>query len=293
MSGKTARMNTSGLRVIFDRSAFHGENFKLFELSQLQELTSRCALTVLLTPVFLNETLTAYGSKRPVDWQQHLSYALDVCNGGIFLDKSDIWHEELAMGRGRFARFLLPEKPNRRYDSRPRFVAKLREVANTGDLHPEWVASQEERDEAFLKSARQKKISGELREEAARRLGGRPEKGDLANYPFSAFRATELTRIARHLMSLVDARRALELADQWAQAPQRFPFFTAFVEGFLYNGYYATLEHSERLDPQRAGRLRATGLSNMGRHRGLQRHPILYSGFRHPLEAAWETNATH
>ena len=229
------------MRVIFDRSAFHGDNFGALQASPLLTLTRRGTVKVFLTPVFLNETLTAYGSKRPVQWQQHLSYALDACNGGIFLDKMDIWHEELVMGRGRLARHLMPEKPKRDYDSRPRFVAKLREVAATGDLNREWVDSQAERDEAYQKSVKQKAISAEVRQEAVDRLGGTPTPEDLAKYPFSAFRATELIRSGAHLMSLVDARRTSALMDQWARAPDDFPFFTAFVEGLLYNGYYATL----------------------------------------------------
>jgi hypothetical protein len=49
-------------------------------------------------------------------------------------------------------------------------------------------------------------------------------------------------------MDLVDARRQAALADQWAKSPARFPFYTAFVEGFLYNGYYAAVEQNDRLD---------------------------------------------
>lgn len=201
-----------------------------------------------LTPVFLNETLTAYGAKRPVEWRQHLTYALDVCNGGLFLEKTDIWREELVMGRGRLARHLLPEKPSRRYDSRPSLIARLRAVAETGDLEQEWVHSQEERDEDYNKSVNQQTISKDIRMEAKARLGAKPSQADLANYPFERFRSTEMIRTGRHLMSLVAPHRAAPLADQWARAPERFSFYTAFVEGLMYNGYFAALEQQERID---------------------------------------------
>ncbi|MCI0424198.1 MAG: hypothetical protein L0312_34155, partial [Acidobacteria bacterium] len=56
-------------------------------------------------PVFLEETLSAFGSSRGAkDWQRHLEFALDVCNGGIFLDKEQIWHNELVAGRGDLSR---------------------------------------------------------------------------------------------------------------------------------------------------------------------------------------------
>jgi hypothetical protein len=40
--------------------------------------------------VFLNETLTAYGSRKPSEWKEHLNFALDLA-GGIFLDRADIF----------------------------------------------------------------------------------------------------------------------------------------------------------------------------------------------------------
>lgn len=57
------------------------------------------------------------------------------------LDKLEIWREELVMGRGPFARCLLPEKPSKTYRSRSEFIARLREAANTGDLYREWIDS--------------------------------------------------------------------------------------------------------------------------------------------------------
>ena len=162
-------MSRHSLRIIFDRSAFHADRFDLLSNSRLSELVAKGRISVLLTPVFLNETLTAYGSPRPVAWQQHLTYALDVCNGGIFLGKEDIWREELVMGRGPFARRLLPEKPSKRYDSRPRLIARLRAAAKTGDLDREWVESQQERDDSYNKSVNQKKMSEEIRGEAKAR----------------------------------------------------------------------------------------------------------------------------
>ncbi len=152
------------------------------------------------------------------------------------------------MGRGPLARRLLPEKPSKRYDSRPRLVARLRAAAETGDLEREWVESQRERDEDYQKSVNQKSISKEIRAEAKARLGAKPTQADLANYPFERFRCTEMVRTGRHLMSLVAPHRPAPLADQWARAPERFAFYTAFVEGFMYNGYHAALEQRENID---------------------------------------------
>ena len=49
-------------------------------------------------------------------------------------------------------------------------------------------------------------------------------------------------------MDLVDPQRAGALADQWAQRPARFPFYSAFVEGLLYQFYHAAAKHNQRID---------------------------------------------
>ncbi len=156
--------DSSVMRVLFDRSAFHGKRFAALSDSSLRQLVPSNRVVIIHTPVFLDETLSSFGSARAGDeWRTHMAFALDVCNGGIFLDKEQIWHNELVSGRGPFA--------------------------------------------------------------------------------------------GRLLMDLVDSRRAAALADQWERAPTRFPFYTAFVEGFLFHGYHAAvplLITLKQVDPELA-----------------------------------------
>lgn len=235
------------MRVLLDRSAFHGERFDVLQACRLREAVARGKVVVYLTPVLLNETLTAYGSKRESAWQEHLTFALDIASG-IFLDRAELFREELVMGRGPFARHLMPHRPSRRYGSLPRMVQVLREVARTGELAAEWVSSKQDRDESFEKSQNQKQLSKSIREEIKQKFGASPTANDLKQYPFTQMQRTERERTGRHLMSVVDKRRAHILAEQWARTPHRFPYYSAFVDGFLYNGYYAALEHYKRID---------------------------------------------
>jgi hypothetical protein len=46
------------MRVIFDRSAFHGERFVVLRDSPLQGLVNAKRVTVIHTPIFLEETIT-------------------------------------------------------------------------------------------------------------------------------------------------------------------------------------------------------------------------------------------
>ena len=237
------------MRVILDRSAFHGDRFAALKASPLLQLVARNRVVITHTPVFLDETLSTFGSARAGDeWRTHMAFALDVCNGGIFLDKEQIWHNELVSGRGPFARHLLPERPSRKYGSRPRLIETLRQKIASGDLSKEWAESAVERDDAQRKRSNQRTISGEVREEVANGLRTRRLTGTLATYPFGQLLKSEFTHAGRLLMDLVDSRRAGALADQWECRPTRFPFYTAFVEGFLFHGYHAAVAHNERID---------------------------------------------
>jgi len=237
------------MRVIFDRSAFHGERFEALASSPLRELIARNRMVVIHTPIFLDETLSSFGSARAGDeWRAHMAFALDICNGGIFLDKEQIWHNELVCGRGPFARHLLPERPNKNYGSRPRLIATLREKIATGDLSKEWAESAEDREDTQLKKSNQISVSREVRQEVASAAKERRMVGSVKGASFPQFLKSEFTHTGRLLMDLVDARRAGALADQWERAPTRFPFYSGFVEGFLYHGFHAAVEHNQPID---------------------------------------------
>jgi len=76
------------MRVIFDRSAFHGANFETLTNSPLQGLVASGRVSVFHTPIFLDETIQSYGSKHTSDdWRAHLAFAVEICNGGIFWQK--------------------------------------------------------------------------------------------------------------------------------------------------------------------------------------------------------------
>ncbi|MCU1317506.1 MAG: hypothetical protein JWN63_2828 [Candidatus Acidoferrum typicum] len=237
------------MRVIFDRSAFHGANFTALANSPLRDLVASGRISVFHTPVFLEETILSYGSKDGSDdWRAHLAFAVEVCNGGIFLAKDEIWHNELVRDHGPAAQHLHPNHYNRLYESLPSFLQTLRGVAESGDLGKDWLDSQAEREAAQEKKTNQKGIFRELREEIADALKAGRIDGRPRDYPFSEFLKSQFNRTGRQFMSIVDAERSEALARQWAHNPARFPYYSAFIEGVLYSAYYAMIEHNLRLD---------------------------------------------
>jgi hypothetical protein len=231
------------MRVIFDRSAFHGDRFELLRLSPLRRLSAQRRVEVFHTATFIDEIIQSYGSSRASSsWREHLRYASQICNGGMFLAVEDIWRGELVDGWGSASRHLLS------HESFVGFQVTMLETADTGDLSQEWAESEPERIDARRKKAKQHALFRGAREAVARARREGKLRGRLKDYPFSDYRQTEFTRNGRALMRVVDGERATELADLWEANPEQFPYYTAFVEGFVYSQYYAAIEHNGRLD---------------------------------------------
>jgi hypothetical protein len=237
------------MRVIFDRSSFHGERFALLASSRLRQLTAQRRVEVFHTTTFLDELIQSYGSRRAGNsWREHLKYAAQICNAGLFLSNEDIWRSELVERRGPLAMRLLPLQETRDHPSFSGFLGTLLRTAETGDLSQEWAESATERGDTRQKKDKQHALFRGAREAVAQARREGRLKGSLRAYPFSEYLRTELIRNGRLLMSRVDDARATELADLWEADPREFPYYTAFVEGLVYSQYYAAIEHNGRLD---------------------------------------------
>jgi hypothetical protein len=231
------------MRVIFDRSSFHGTRFELLTASPLRRLAAQRRVEVFHTATFLDEIIQSYGSARASpSWREHLRFATQICNGGVFLAVEDIWRSELVDGWGLASRHLLS------HASFVGFQAAMLQTANTGDLSQEWAETEPERMDTRRKKMKQHALFREAREAVAQARREGKLRGRLKDYPFSDYRRTEFNRNGRALMRAVDKERAIELADRWEADPEEFPYYSAFVEGFVYSQYYAAIEHNGRLD---------------------------------------------
>lgn len=234
------------MRIIFDRSAFHGDCFDDLIASPLGRKVAGNRVTVFHTPIFIDETLSTLGSSRAGDrWRDELKFCADICNGGVFLTKDDIWHNELVCGDGPDARRTFPDRRTRRYErSLEDILETLRTVAATDDLSGPWEAGRLEREKTYRKKDGQHGLFREARTTYSEklRLGANPWQS------WAEVRRTDLLPTGRSMVKLVSKRHAAKLADIWAQRPDYFPFYTAFIEGMLYSLYYAMTEQNSKLD---------------------------------------------
>lgn len=241
-------MKTTPVRVLLDCSAFHGERFDVLTRSPLRSLAASGRVRVFLTPIFIDETISAYGATQATDeWRAHLRYAVDVCNGGLMLTRDDIWRNELVNGHGKRARYTFPEMRTKRYGKSNReWLDTLRALATKRgkELTGAWMGSEVERAETHRKKNAQRALLANVRKEAAaaRRVGRRRDVS------FQQYLGAEFLPAGRAFMGLVDSQRRVELGDLWATQPERYPFYSTFIEGTLYSGYYAMIEQNDRLD---------------------------------------------
>ena len=239
-----SRLETDSVRVIFDRSSFHGERFELLSSSRLRRLTSQRRVDVFHTQTFLDELIQSYGSRKvsAASWREHLKYAVQICNGGIFVPPDAMWRAELVDARGLAAQHLIP------FEQFIGLQGTLLRTAETGDLSQEWAETASERRDIQRRKARQLAIFREARKAVAMELKSRKLKGSMRDYRYSEYRRTEFIRNGRLLMELVDKKRAKVLSDCWEANPDEYPYYTAFLDGFVYSQYYAAIEHNGRLD---------------------------------------------
>lgn len=224
--------------VIFDRSAFHGEYFEMLRRSYLEVACRRGLIRVSHTQIFLAETLAMYD--RPAtraELLEQLPFTLSIANGGVFRPLGDILHDELVRGLGPHSRVLCS----------PAELAGFDQMANdpssSGTYWNAWLATVGERDEAYRKKTVQKQVYGEIRQGLGDALKGLGHRQPLSNYRFEDHLDRTLEENGRVIIgSQVPSKNNLALQNRWAKDMVRYPFMTAFAQGFAYAGYYAAIQ---------------------------------------------------
>src|SRR5262249_38581303 len=94
----------------FDRSAFHQrERFNLLSTSQLQTCCRNRKLSVVHTPIFIEETVRMYGNQQSREHLRHqLPFIFYICNGRVYYDTETIWKCELVLNYRRSTDIFFP-----------------------------------------------------------------------------------------------------------------------------------------------------------------------------------------
>jgi hypothetical protein len=232
------------LTVIFDRSAFHGADFDRLAGSRLLEFVRSDKIRVHHTQMFLEETLGLYERERNrAVFRRQLPFILDICNGKWLRSREEIWRMEVVQGKGKNSNVF------ESLEARTNTERRLREaVAGDADLPEFWEALPEKHAER-QKQARQFTSWKDLRKEVDEIRRGIVSPADKIPETPKEFIARHLVLVGKGLITRqVAAPDPLALCAHWRKDKRNFPFFTSFVEGYLYAGYYAMIEVNEPVD---------------------------------------------
>lgn len=231
------------LRITFDRSAFHGERFAQLRESGIIQLVSQGKLEVVHTGVLLTETLELYKRHdRRDELREQIDFLHEVCNGGIFRDSVDIWTDELIHDFALGTPCLTTNEEETRIWQRA-----MKGIRQASWSH--WQATRPMRDQEFVKKAKQRAIYAEIRKGVAEKSKGQRLGMALSSYTFEEHRRLTFDLLGRDVIQGQFVSRCIEeVQDRWCANKSLYPYFTSFVEGLLYAGYYAAVKHNSRID---------------------------------------------
>lgn len=84
------------MRIIFDRSAFHGARFETLLKGPLLSLSKQRRISIYHTPILLEETIRMYlKEKNREELRRQLPFIFEICQDRWLRDRVEIWVKEL------------------------------------------------------------------------------------------------------------------------------------------------------------------------------------------------------
>jgi len=226
------------ITVIFDRSALHGENFAKLVGSGLLDLTKRNIVRVHHTHIFLEETLGMYEKERNRKILiEQMPFILDICNGKWFQAREEIWDVELIRDGQKRANVFVSA------DERRNTEVLLRKRLSDNSDFPELTDGFAEKHAEREKQGGQFKFFSSLRDEVANlKTKIKSPTNRVAPLPLDFIKA-HIDDVGFELI-----KRQEKVTDphalyrKWRLNKKLYPFFTGFVQGYLYSAYFAMVE---------------------------------------------------
>lgn len=226
------------LTVIFDRSAFHGDNFSKLVNSNLLRLSKRNIVRIHHTHIFLEETMGLYEkeSNRQI-LKLQIPFILDICNGKWFQAREEIWDAELANGGPKRGSIYV------RAEERKNAEHLLRKRILNDAVFPELTDGLAEKYIEREKQNKQVEFFSLLRDETAKIRGAIKSPANKVTPPPMDFIKKHVNTIGLQLIRRHDSvTDAYAVYWRWRLNKKQHLFFTGFVEGYLYSAYYAMVE---------------------------------------------------
>lgn len=233
------------IKILLDRSIFHGEKFNLLLDSPLARLSSSFKFSIYGSPILIEETLRLWFKGQKDIAAKHLKYIFDITNTRWFKSRGEIWIQELDLiGRSYKYFFMSREEVE---ETRRNLSYKIIE----GNLDPkEEPAFRQQLAEQYRKDSNIREDLLKMRSDVSEKLRGvgktrRDIKQGFGDYCLQNIDSTGEELIRRHLPSLVDMEDRIRA---WKANKDLYPYFTCWVKDFLFLSFHAMSEPNDRVD---------------------------------------------
>lgn len=223
-------------RIIFDRSAFHGDAFDGLVRSSLLAKSKARRISIYHTASLIEETASLYLKERHRPMlRKQLPFIIKICNDRWLQPTEVIWTKELVERVDTKQCVFMQEK------DRENMEALLLRMASENWIDPaDMDTIRHEKDSVKQRSKRLRQTLVKMRDQAGeKRLP--PSFQEFARKNMEEFGTGILIR---HL-NTADRESASQI---WVGDKDRYPYFTAFTKGMLYAAYYAMTKSNERID---------------------------------------------
>ena len=232
-------------RILFDRSAFHRANFDRLARSDVLRFVKSGAIKVHHTHILLEETVGMYLKERNrPELKRQLPFLLDLCNGKWFKDREEIWQVELVKDGRKDANLFVREDVRRVTEQTMRD-----RILKDGEF-PELMAGLGEKHAEREKEQSQHSMFSSLRNEISTLRKNLRSPKEKAIPKFADFKRHHIDKIGFDMVSKhTGVRDVHAVYKRWRTNKKQYPFFTTFMEGYLYQAYFSMVEVNKRLDP--------------------------------------------
>jgi len=235
-------------RIIFDRSAFHGDHFEYLLGSPLLRLAQTRQISIYHTASLIEETASLYMKEgnRPL-LRKQIHFILEICKDRWLQPTEVMWVKELVELSDQKQTVFVPKRTRHEMEGVLRGLALDELPIDENDFRETFDAKMSIKQ----KSKRLRSALVQMRKDIGQKL---KESGKTLSQDKPAFQElvekhlTEMGTdiLMRHLDVHADMKSMI--CDRWAETPSRFPYYTAFATGMLYAAYYAMTEHSQKID---------------------------------------------
>lgn len=233
------------IKIILDKSIFHGEKFNLLLESPLFKLANSFKLSIYGSPILIEETLRLW-FKGPRDIAvKQLNYILDITNARWFRSREEIWVHELDLMTRSDKYFFMSNK------EAEEIKGNLAYKIIKGNLDPseepefrQQLAEQYRKDSIIRDSCLKMRadVSDKLKKQGKAR---KDTKQEFNEYYLQNIDSIGVEMIHRHLSGLANIEDRIQ---SWKSNKDRYPYFTLWIKAFLFITFHAMSMPNDRVD---------------------------------------------